>query len=245
MGLDISFLTNFDTDALHLANNISEDNNSKKSCSSDKNQDNEKFLSLSRSPTLPSASMNQFLIRSQFHSNSPLNPTATFYEYQTHNVNGSNANLHERNSTPMTELSSVINKSHAESNPYYMTTSANTEFIPQSLIHNNQYSTGASDLMTNAFTYNVATTGTNAIYPITNDIVKIGSITCPYNQTITTSSRRVPILRPIAIESISSSTSDKTMDDEWTHSKNDNTLIQSTDNILVSRTTPQLAQFPP
>ncbi|KAH7642122.1 hypothetical protein HUG17_5167 [Dermatophagoides farinae] len=228
-------------DTKHSANNNGESSDSKKICTSHKHKDNEKFVSLSHSPTLPSTSMNQFLISSPYSSESPMNQTATFFEYQTHGMNGSNVNLQESNSTPMAEISSVINK--PQSNPYYMTTSANTEFIPQSLIHNPRYSTGSSDLMTNAFTYNVATTGTNAIYPIANDIVKISSITCPYNQTITTASRRVPLLRPIAIESISSSTSDRTIDDEWTHSKNDNTLIQSTNSIIVQRNTPQLAQF--
>lgn len=179
-------------------------------------------------------SVNDYLMRSsQYppHSNTgnQVN-TSSYYRYQaggTQPLLQHSHGLLANSSTPtsdsmgLTEMS-IVN-SHMEPNNYYSTTNASYGPDQNALLRHGP-PPPTSDLMTNAFTYNVNTSGANRMYPVSGDFVTLNATSSngrTYTEVCATDelSHHVAALGPMVncIDSLSSSTSDKTaeVDDEW------------------------------
>ncbi|KAJ6222750.1 hypothetical protein RDWZM_001295, partial [Blomia tropicalis] len=188
-------------------------------------------------------SIDEYILRTSQYNSTGGQINQTYYRFQPHSgtlpllqhPHGIISN-HTSNPSTMTEMSIVNNhhshhqaqqqqQQHLDSNSYYSSSNPNYPPDPSAILHHSQQP--SSDLMTNAFTYNVNTS--TGIYPISSDLVPSLSNNGISNQTSqqrtyteisnADMSHHVTALGPMVgcIDSVSSSTSDKTVevDDEW------------------------------
>ena len=137
-------------------------------------------------------------------------------------------------STPVSEsLALSIVNSHLEPNSYYSSSPNGTySSNPNTILHHSHQA--SSDLMTNAFTYNVAASSSSTgLYPISDLVTISGTNSSQRTYTEIGSSaemtHHVTPLGPMlgCIDSMSSSTSDKTaeVDEEWNLPKHHSLLL--------------------
>lgn len=138
------------------------------------------------------------------------------HQHQTSSLDTTGANTSASDSTALTEMS-LVNSGHLDTS--YYPTRYSPDVSDTGILHHQR--PPPSDLMTNAFTYNVsaAPTSTSAFYPITSaaDMVPMGSssndgqVSRAYAEVGATGHHVATLGTVIGcIDSVSSSTSDKT-----------------------------------
>lgn len=203
-------------------------------------------------------SIDDYILRSQpYPANQPLNHT--YYRFQPHSgalpllqhshelMTATNSNPPVSESLALTEMS-LVNRQF-EANGYYSARNSAYPPDPSSIVHHSQQS--SSDIMTNAFTYNVnSSSSATGLYPITTDLVTISSGN-PNQRTYTEIGatmgdlpHHVTTLGPMVgcIDSLSSSTSEKTVDveDEW-HLPKHSMINDRTSPLTQQQSQPYLA----
>lgn len=206
-------------------------------------------------------SIDGYIVRSPYSTDQQqqLNHTQAYYRLQPHSgaipllqhshglLSNASPATPASDSLTLTEMSLV--NSHLEPNSYYSSTNPNYPPDPSTILHQAQHV--PSDLMTNAFTYNVTTSSApTGLYPISSDLVAFTAAnTNPRTYTeigsTTDMSHHVAALGPMVgcIDSLSSSTSDKTaeLDEEWHLPKHHgHSLLLGRNGALVPPSQPYL-----
>lgn len=128
-------------------------------------------------------SIDEYVLRSQYSGGQgPVN-SHTYYRFQPHSgtllhqhshalqLTGGNTNASD--SLALTEMS-LVNSGQMETNSYYSASNPTYPPDPSAILHHAQHP--PSDLMTNAFTYNVNTSSASSgLYPISTDLVAIAN----------------------------------------------------------------------
>lgn len=131
-------------------------------------------------------SIDEYILRSQYTGGQgPVN-SHTYYRFQPHSgtmpllqehshglqLTGGNTNASD--SLALTEMSLVNSGQMEAANSYYSASNPTYPPDPSAILHHSQHP--PSDLMTNAFTYNVNTSSASTgLYPISTDLVAIAN----------------------------------------------------------------------
>lgn len=137
-------------------------------------------------------SIDEYILRSQYPGGQGALNSHTYYRFQPHSgtlpllqqhshaLQLSTGNTNGTDSMALTEMS-LVNSGQMEANSYYSASNPTYPPDPSAILHHSQHP--PSDLMTNAFTYNVNTSSASTgLYPISSDLVAIANSNSTHHQ---------------------------------------------------------------